>query len=161
MTNMQFTPYEYELAYALASNPELVCFDDTATYTAGMFKAPSSAWEAPEVSIDDLERTEDQSYDEMTAMADVFPVLLADHATQRRTGRPFDFSRKQDAIRIVSRCVKGVMPSSNIILVDAFPLTRQAVLAAVKRHLQRTEYAKEQNRFLWGPEIEVIDPAKE
>jgi hypothetical protein len=145
-----YTEYEYELAMALASNPGLACFDDMNHFSAVVAQPVQSAWDNITLSGDVEERDD---FDETTVRVDVFQVSLNTTRDQQVRGRPFKFN---SAVRVVSKHLTGFMPAADLILVDAFPLTRDVVLNAVRLHLMRTEYAKEMNQFLWGPELVTI-----
>jgi hypothetical protein len=152
-----YTEYEYRVAMALASNPGLACFDDMNTY-AVREAGSHSLWSDNAPLSGAVDESDD--YDDQTVMVDVFQVVLSSPREQQLRGRPFKFP-PESAIRVVSKRLVGVMPSANIIMVDAFPLTRDIVKEVIRQHLRRTEYSKELNEFLWGPDVEVIDPDKE
>lgn len=152
MTNGSYSDYEYRVAMALSSHPGLACFDDMNVYSSVQDKSTTttSLWELPSIGS---ETEEVDDYDEHTVRVDVFQVALNPAREASLYKRPFRF---YPAVRVVSSSLKGFMPSADLIMVDAFPLTRDVVLQTVRAHLLRTEYAKEQNEFLWGPDLVKI-----
>jgi hypothetical protein len=152
MCAASYSDYEYRVAMALSSHPGLPCLDELNFFSLvqGKQSDPSfSLWDLPTVGSSEVEEVED--YDEHTARVDVFQVALNPVREQQHLSRPFRFF---PTVRVVSKSLVGFMPSADLVMVDAYPLTREVVLDAVREFLLSKQY--EHNEFLWGPDLTSI-----
>lgn len=155
MTERSFTEHEYRMAMAIASHPGLVAYDDLAWYSLRGEEVDSgsgSLWESSWSTSGSVELVQADDFDESTAQVYVAQIELLSEDKARARGNPIR-PRPKSELRIISSRATNVMPSANTIMVNAFPLTRELCLAALRSFLSASEYATMTNEFLWGTEI--------
>jgi hypothetical protein len=137
MGSLEWTDYEFAVADAVTTYPQLLCFD-----AVGLF---IRNW--------DNEITQTDSWRPGIVRVDVCQVDPLDAQKRRDWNRKFRFNL---FVKIVAKSL-GIFPDKQTIVLDMAEISEETALTIVRRELVSREYTQHQSQFLWGPVVTDVE----